>query len=94
MPTAFGFRPYTFHNVVRPGLQVCAAAVYNPAGDFRPIAFGLEAGGMRYRYRIKEIVVCKEHHGECIFDCLYVDFGRVKAVRLIFDVRQCRWVIG
>lgn len=94
MPTAFGFRPYTFRHILRPGLPVCVIAVYNRAGMFRPVAFGTEIDNLRYRYKIREIIVFKEKHGEYVFDCEYVDFGRVKAVRLVFDVKQCRWVIG
>lgn len=96
MPTAFGFRPhnYTNRNIPRSGLSVCVTAVYNPAGDFLPVAFGAEMDGMRYRYTIKEIKVTKEAPGQFMFDCEYVDLGRIKAVRLIFDVTRCQWVVG
>jgi hypothetical protein len=95
MPTAFGFHPHTCNrNVPRSGLSVCVTAVYNPTGDIRPVAFGLEIDGMRYRYTIKEIKVTKETPGQFIFDCDYVDLGRIKAVRLIFDVVNCRWMVG
>jgi hypothetical protein len=94
MPTAFGFRPYTNRNTMRSGLFVSVTAVYNPIGEFRPVAFGVEIDGMRYRFNIKEIKVFKENHGEFIFDCDYVDLGMIKAVRLIFDVNRCQWKIG
>lgn len=94
MPTAFGFRPYTNRNVLRSGFPVCVVATYNPAGDFKPVAFGAEIDGMRYRYKIKSATIVKDSHGEVSFDCEYVDMGRIKAVRLVFDVNECRWVIG
>ena len=96
MPTAFGFHPHNFtnRNVPKSGLSVCVTAVYNPAGEFRPVAFGAEMDGMRYRYTIKEIKVVKDSHGQFIFDCEYVDLGRIKAVRLTFDVVNCLWTIG
>lgn len=94
MPTAFGFRPYTNRNVMRSGFPVCVVVTYNPAGDFRPVYFGAEFDGLRYRYRIKSATVIKDSHGEVSFDCEYVDMGRIKAVRLVFDVIGMCWVIG
>jgi hypothetical protein len=79
---------------MRSGLSVSVTAVYNPAGEFRPVAFGAEIDGMRYRFKIKEIKVFKENKGEFIFDCEYVDLGIIKAVRLVFDVVRCQWKIG
>lgn len=94
MPTAFGFRPYTNRNVPRSGLSVCATVVFNTVGEFRPVAFGAEMDGMRYRFKIKDIKVFKENKGEFIFDCEYVDMGRIRAVRLICDVDKRLWKVG
>ena len=93
MPTAFGFRPYTNRNIIRSGLSVCTSVVYNTIGEFKPIAFGMEMNGMRYRYRIKSVKVVKESPSEYIFDCEYVDLGRIKVVRLILDINRCLWYV-
>lgn len=94
MPTAFGFRPHISRHTMRSGLPVCIIATYNSAGNFMPIYFGIELDGMRYRYKIKSATVIKDSHGEITFDCDYADMGRIKTVRLVFDVIGCQWVVG
>jgi hypothetical protein len=76
------------------GFPVCVVVTYNPTGDFKPICFGAEIDGMRYRYNIKSASIVKNSSGEIVFNCEYVDMGRLKTVRLGFDVIGCRWTIG
>lgn len=96
MPTAFGFRPhnYTNRNTFKSGYHICAAVTFNPTGDFKPVAFGAEFNGMRYRYVIKSARLVKEHNVDRVFDCEYVDLGLLKTVRLVFNVRDCQWTVG
>ena len=91
---AFGYRTTRKPNIVCSGVPACVVAVFNPVGDFKPVSFGVELDGLRYRYNINRIVVFKESHGNFTFDCEYVDLGRIIPVRLVFNVSQCRWVIG
>jgi hypothetical protein len=94
MPTAFGFRPhYTNRNTLKSGCLVCVAVTFTPSGDFKPVAFGVEINGMRYRYKI-DAKTFKDNHGVFSFDCEYVDLGITKTVRLVFDVKGCRWSVG
>lgn len=94
MPPVFGYRPSTNRNVIRSGYPVCVIATFNPAGDFKPVSFGVEFDGFRYRYKIKSAFVVKDDEGEITFECVYVDLGRVKVMRLVFNVIECRWVVG
>jgi hypothetical protein len=96
MPTAFGFHPhnYTNRNTLKSGYPVCVSATCNTVGDFKPVAFGVEIEGMRYRYTIKEVKAIKDNHGVFSFDCEYVDFGIIKYIRLMFVVSDCRWMVG
>lgn len=94
MPTAFGYRPRINRNTIQSGLSVCTAVVHNPSGELKPVAFGVEFDGLRYRYKIKSSSVVKESHGIIVFDCEYVDLGRIKTVRLVFDVTRCQWTVG
>lgn len=91
---AFGYRPTRNPNIIRSGLPACVVVVFNPTGKLKPVSFGIELDGLRYRYNIKRIVVFKESHGSFIFDCEYVDLGRIMQVRLLFNVSQCQWTVG
>jgi hypothetical protein len=50
--------------------------------------------GMRYRFKIKTVTLVRDSHGEIVFDCEYVELGLVKAVRLVYLVNECRWLVG
>jgi hypothetical protein len=93
MPTAFGFHPYKSNNVLRSGFPVCTVVTFTRAGDFKPVSFGVEIDGMRYRYNVT-VKAFKEIHGQFTFDCEYVDLGRLKAVRLEFDTLTMLWTVG
>lgn len=94
MPPVFGYRPYVNRNVLQSGYPICTAVTFNPVGDIKPVAFGVVMDGMRYRYKITAVKDVKDNHGAYIFDCEYIDLGRIKAVRLVFDVANCRWMVG
>lgn len=90
----FGYHPMMPAKTFRTGQPVCVAVVYNPVSDFKPIAFGIELNGLRYRYRVKLIRHDKDNFGSYIFDCEYIDFGRIQSIRLIHDTRTCMWTVG
>ncbi len=90
----FGYYPTTNRNTPKSGQPVCVSVVFNPAGAFKPIAFGLEIDGMRYRYIIKSITSTKDNRGIFSFNCTYIDFGLIKAVLLVFDAARCTWTVG
>ncbi len=94
MSPVFGYHPTTNRNTLQYGLPTCTSVTFNPAGDFKPVAFGVEIDGMRYRYKLKSANINKDKNGVYAFDCEYVDLGRIKTVRLIFDVIRCRWTVG
>lgn len=94
MPTAFGYRPSISRHTLKTGYPICTSITFNRSGAIRPEAFGVEIEGMRYRYKIKSITAFKENHGSFSFDCEYVELGRIKSVRLIFDINLCLWSIG
>jgi hypothetical protein len=90
----FGYRFSPSRHVLKPGQPVCITAVYNPAGEFKPVAFGVEMEGFRYRHKIKSVKAVKDRHGVFTFECEYIDLGTVKTVLLVFDVMHCRWMVG
>ncbi|CRZ34608.1 hypothetical protein DFR55_101374 [Herbinix hemicellulosilytica] len=90
----FGYRPSRKSNILRPGQPVCVAVVYNVLAEFRPVAFGVELNGMRYRYKISRVNAYKDNYGAIIFDCEYNAFGCIIPVRLVFNVFQGLWLIG
>jgi hypothetical protein len=94
MPTAFGYRPTSRYNLIPSGQPVCVAVTFNTIGQMRIDSFGVEFGGLRYRYKIKSYLLLKEDKGICTFDCTYVDFGLVKTIRLMFYVATCQWMVG
>lgn len=90
----FGYRPSVKPNILRPGQTICVAAVYNTLGEFKPVAFGAEIDGIRYRFLISIVKVTNEKNGVFIFDCEYLGHNKIYSVQLIFDVLRCIWVIG
>jgi hypothetical protein len=90
----FGYHPLMPAKIFKSGQPICAAVVFNPVSDFKPIAFGVELNGLRYRYKVKTIRHDKDKFGFYTFDCEYIDFGRVIPIRLIYDVTRCQWTVG
>lgn len=90
----FGHRPHTTVLRIPRGQRLCVAVVFNPTGDFKPVSFGVLINSMRFRYTIKSVLSRKEDHGNIIFDCEYIDLGRIKTIRLVCDVALCIWTVG
>lgn len=94
MPPVFGYRPTKSRHILRSGYPVCTVIAFNPAGNLRPVAFGVEMEGMRYRYKINDAKIVKDKNGIFAFDCDYVELGRLKTVRLVFDINNHLWSVG
>ena len=90
----FGHRPHTSELRIPRGQRLCVAVVFNPAGEFKPVSFGVEINSMRFRYNIKSVLSIKEIHGNIIFDCEYTELGMIKTIRLVCDVALCIWTVG
>jgi hypothetical protein len=46
------------------GYPVCVSAVFNPSGEFKPVAFGIEYDGIRHRHVIKSVLASKDSRSE------------------------------
>lgn len=77
------------------GHPVEVIATFNPEGEFIPLYFRLEDDMQeRFTYKIDAIQSIKDKHGIKVFNCIYITHSFRNFVILVFDITQCRWVIG
>ncbi len=72
--------------------KVCVTASFNPDGAVRIDAWGIEFGGKRFRYKVESATLIEEVSAYLKFNCVYVEFGLVKSIHLMFLNRSHRWV--
>lgn len=77
------------------GYPLEVIATFKPDGDFIPLYFRLEDDMQeRFTYKIGAIQSIKDKHDIKVFHCIYITHGFRNLVTLVFDIAQCRWVIG
>ncbi|MGF7142783.1 hypothetical protein HNQ56_001201 [Anaerotaenia torta] len=74
--------------------EVCVVAAFNPKGDIRIDAWGIEFSGKRFRYKVETAKLIEEVHAYLKFRCAYIEFGLLKSVDLVFFPWEHRWETG
>ncbi len=73
------------------GHKVCVSVSYNPDGDVRIDAWGIEFGGKRFRYKVQSTKLIEDVGTYQKFCCVYVEFGLLKSINLVFFCHKHRW---
>ncbi len=71
--------------------EVCVAVSYNPKGDIRIDAWGIEFNGKRFRYKVETATLIEEVSAYLKFHCKYIEFGLLKSINLVYSIRNHRW---
>ena len=71
--------------------RVCVSASFNPGGDIRIDAWGIEFGGKRFKYKVESYTLIKEIDAYLLFQCEYIEFGLLKSINLVLFLRPHRW---
>ncbi len=71
--------------------KVCVSASFNPEGNIRIDAWGIEFDGKRFRYKVESTTITENVGAYIKFHCKYVEFGLLKSIDLMFYTRDHRW---
>ena len=94
MSPVFGYHYSSRQTPIPSGHPVCVAVTFNPKGDMRLDAFGVEINHLRYRYKIKSVKSIKDKPGMRFFECEYIDFGRLKILNFVYYIADHRWTVA